>query len=299
MISNLGSALVLVDAPIYVFRGYFSLPSSFTDAKGETNNAVVGYTRFLLDLLEKQPVHISVAWDESLNTCYRNEIYPQYKANRELPDENILYQFACCQAVTSLLGLHGLNLKHYEADDIIGTLLTRFGDDMPAAVVTRDKDLGQLLRPGDYLWDFAADEWTDGDGVEAKFGVRPGQIADYLALAGDTVDNIPGAPGIGAKTAATLLQYYGDIDAIYAGLDDLEATRLRGVKRIRNSLVDNEADVRRFREITQIKLDVPLPGTETLDDLRRGKPDAAGLAAFAEQQQLGAGLRERLANAAR
>ena len=207
--------LYLVDASIYIFRAYFSIPDTFVDGRGQSVNAVYGYTNFMLDLLEKRPQYISFAFDESLNTCYRNEIYPAYKANRDLPDENLEFQLARCQEVTRLLGVHHLSLTDYEADDIIGTLHARLAHERPVIIVTRDKDLGQLLRADDLLWDFAADVHSGPEEVKEKFGVHAHQIADYLALAGDSVDNIPGAPGIGAKLAAKLLQHFGDIDSLY------------------------------------------------------------------------------------
>ena len=115
-------ALFLVDASIYIFRAYFSIPDNFCSKSGEVVNAVYGYTHFLLDLLERKPTYISVAFDKSLNRCFRNEIYPAYKANRVLPDENLSFQLSKCEEITQLLGIHSLSLERYEADDIIGTL---------------------------------------------------------------------------------------------------------------------------------------------------------------------------------
>ena len=204
--------LYLIDASIYVFRAYYSIPPNFFDPDGNVVNAVYGYSHFLVDFLKHKPEFVSVAFDESLNTCYRNEIYPEYKANRDVPDENIKYQFEKCQEITRLLGLHSLCLKLFEADDIIGTLAKKLATSAPVIIVTRDKDLGQLLKAGDLMWDFAADTFTDVEGVRQKFGVSCDQLADYLALAGDTVDNIPGAPGVGAKTAAALLAHFETLD---------------------------------------------------------------------------------------
>ncbi|HKI74226.1 MAG TPA: hypothetical protein VJ998_06270, partial [Pseudomonadales bacterium] len=172
-------ALYLVDASIYVFRSYYSIPDTFHARNGELVNAVYGYTQFLLDLLDRKPELISVAFDESLTTCYRNDIYPEYKANRALPDKNLEFQLKQCQEITRLLGLHSLCLKDFEADDIIGTLLAKFGKNRQAIIVTRDKDLGQLLRKEDRLWDFAADVWSGPAEIEAKFGVTPLQLADF------------------------------------------------------------------------------------------------------------------------
>ena len=121
--------LYLVDASIYIFRGYYSIPDTFVSRDGTQVNAVYGYTNFLLDLLGGvRPRYVSVAFDENLITCFRNRIYPDYKGNRDLPDENLLYQMQQCQRVTGLLGCHSLTIEDYEADDIIGSLKRRFGE---------------------------------------------------------------------------------------------------------------------------------------------------------------------------
>jgi DNA polymerase-1 len=285
--------LYLVDASIYIFRAYFSIPDTFVDGRGESVNAVYGYTNFMLDLLEKQPQYISFAFDESLNTCYRNDIYPEYKANRDLPDENLEFQLAKCQEITRLLGMHHLSLKRYEADDIIGTLHTMLAADRPAIIVTRDKDLGQLLRANDLLWDFAADLHTGPVEVKEKFGVHPHQIADYLALAGDSVDNIPGAPGIGAKSAAKILAHFGDIDSLYRSIDEIEDIGLRGASRAKQTLLECEDRVRMFQEITRIKCDIEVD--VSLEDLEPSPASANELESFCDEMNFGKRVRERLA----
>ena len=285
--------LYLIDASIYIFRSYFSMPDTFRDKNGESVHAVYGYTNFLLDLCDKQPQYISVAFDESLNTCYRNAIYPDYKANRDLPDANLEYQLARCQEVTRLMGFHHLSMVDYEADDIIGTLQTKLAADRPVIIVTRDKDLGQLLGEDDLLWDFAADDYAGPSDVSAKFGVAPNQIADFLALAGDSVDNIPGAPGIGAKSAAGLLNHFGDIDGIYANPDEVLNTGLRGAKKMLATLLEHEANIRMFQSITRIKCDIDME--VSLVDVSAPVGDASGLADFAEAMNFGDRVRKRLA----
>jgi len=286
------SALYLVDASIYIFRSYFSIPDSFVAGNGESVNAVYGYTQFLLDLIERQPEYISVAFDESLNTCYRNEIYPAYKANRDLPDKNLEFQLARCQEVTELLGFHCLSLYNYEADDIIGTMMRRFSDNRPAVIITRDKDLGQLLGVGDTLWDFAADQYSDRAAIKEKFGVEAEQMADYLALAGDSVDNIPGAPGIGAKTAAALLSHFDTLDGIYDSLDQIQSIGIRGAARVQKSLQDNRDRVRMFQQITQINCDVPLD--VSLSELTITPRSTDELLSFCDAMAFGTGIRSRI-----
>jgi len=291
--SSASEPVYLVDSSIYIFRAYFSMPDTFRAANGESVNAVYGYTSFLLDLLDRSPQFISCAFDESLNTCYRNTIYPEYKANRELPDANLEYQLAQCQRVTALMGIHGLALKDYEADDIIGTLQKKLAADRQAINVTRDKDLGQLLGPEDQLWDFAADDVMGPQEVRAKFGVEAAQIADYLALAGDTVDNIPGAPGIGAKTAASLLNHFGSIDDLYARIEEVETIGIRGAKKAQQTLIDNEALIRMYRSITGIHCDIEID--LSLDDLTLSRVAAVDMATFCEEMNFGQRVRQRLA----
>ena len=285
--------LYLVDASIYIFRAYFSIPDTFVDSRGEPVNAIYGYTNFMLDLLEQQPQYISFAFDESLNTCYRNDIYPAYKANRDLPDENLEFQLAKCQEITHLLGMHHLRLKRYEADDIIGTLHTILAADRPVIIVTRDKDLGQLLRADDLLWDFAADLRTGPAEVKEKFGVHAHQIADYLALAGDSVDNIPGAPGIGAKSATKILAHFEDIDSLYLSIDEIDDIGLRGASKAKQTLLECEDRVRMFQEITRIKCDIDLD--VSLEDVKPSPASLNELESFCDEMNFGKRVRERLA----
>ena len=285
--------LYLVDASIYIFRSYFSIPPSFFAKNGELVNAVYGYTNFLLDLIKRNPKYISVAFDESLVSCFRNKIYPDYKANRDLPDENLEFQLAMCQKVTGLLGFHHLSLEAYEADDIIGTLHKRFA--LPTVIVTRDKDLGQLIGSEDRLWDFASDAYSGPGEVQQKFGVRPDQIADYLALAGDSVDNIPGAPGIGAKTAAALLTEFGSIEKIYASLDKVPDMKLRGAKKVYDILLRHRGDIDLYRRITGIACDIPIK--VTLEDLRIKPQPIEEIMGFFDEMAFSKRIRDRLGQA--
>ena len=150
----------LIDASIYVFRAYYSMPADMTDPAGRPVNALYGYARFLGDLLERvRPKHVVVAFDESLTTSFRNEIYPQYKANREQAPEDLAWQFVQCRRVTEALGVTGYASETFEADDIIGTLAHAVREKgKNFVVVTRDKDLTQLRREGDEYWDYASNK---------------------------------------------------------------------------------------------------------------------------------------------
>jgi DNA polymerase-1 len=291
----MSAPLYLIDASIYIFRAYYSIPDTFIGRDGQSVNAVYGYTNFVLDLWDRAPEYISFAFDESLNTCYRNKIYPDYKANRDLPDANLAFQLQKCQEVTRLLGFHCLSLHDYEADDIIGTLQKKLAKERPCILVTRDKDLGQLLRAEDLLWDFAADDYAGPADVKKKFGVEAAQIADYLALAGDAVDNIPGAPGIGAKSAAAILAKFSDIDDLYQRIEDFDAVEMRGVKKAKQTLIDHEANVRMFRQITEIACDIDLE--VSLDDLAVQPAGAGEIESFCDELSFGQRMRERLNSA--
>ena len=289
--------LYLIDASIYIFRAYFSMPSSMHDQNGDVNHAVYGFTQFLLDFLEFQNDKadaglVSVAFDESLNTCYRNAIFPDYKSNRDEPDDNMIYQVSCCQEVTELLGLHFLSLQDFEADDIIGTIAHQMGHEYCSVILTRDKDLGQLLKHDDVLWDFAGGTTMDSDAVAEKFGVRPDQIADYLALAGDSVDNIPGVNGIGGKTAAALLTVFGSIDGLYARLPEVADIGIRGGKKLREKLEAAKDDVLLYRSLTAISLEAPLSVHHDL--LVPGAIDISGITNFCDRMNFGKRIRDRV-----
>ena len=208
--------LYLVDASLYVFRAWHSMPDEFHDADGWPTNAVHGFARFLLELLERErPRHIAIAFDESLDSCFRNAIYPAYKANRDPAPPELRRQFAWCKALCKAVGLVTLAHTDYEADDLIGTAVhVGRRDGFRSVIVSADKDLSQLLQADDEQYDFAKAVRWKADGVKARHGVHAQQIADYLALTGDAVDNIPGVTGIGAKSAAILLAHFQSLDAL-------------------------------------------------------------------------------------
>ena len=193
---------------------------------------------FLYDLIERtRPKFVAVAFDRRLATSYRNEIYPQYKANREPAPPDLAVQFDYCRELCRRLGFAVVIDSHYEADDGIGTLAQRMrGQGVSSAFITRDKDLAQLVRDGDLYWDFGSRGQLGYRDVERRFGVAPERFADYLALTGDASDNIPGVPGIGPKTAAALMRAFGSIDELYAGLGRVGSLGLRGARELRERL---------------------------------------------------------------
>jgi DNA polymerase-1 len=204
----------LIDASIYIFRAYYSVPDTLENDAGQLINALHGFAGFLAGFLdEARPEHLAVVFDESLTSSFRNEIYPPYKANRETPPEELKRQFAFCRRLVESLGLAAYSSDRYEADDLIGTLASRLrARDFSVVILSADKDLAQLLTPGDMLWDYSRKRRHHYEKVPDWLGVQAGQVADWLALTGDAVDNIPGIPGIGPKTAAALLAEFGSLE---------------------------------------------------------------------------------------
>ncbi|WP_440223346.1 5'-3' exonuclease [Dokdonella sp. MW10] len=284
----------LVDASLYVFRAWHSIPPDFTDVDGHPVNAVHGFTRFLLELLERaQPSHVAIAFDESLTSSFRNGIYPEYKANRALPPEELVRQFGYCREVATALGLTVLTDTLYEADDLIGSAIHALGRHAcHAVIVSADKDFGQLIGDRVEQWDYARNERWGADGVLQRFGIHPRQVPDYLALMGDTVDNIPGVPGIGAKTAAALLAHFDTLDALLERVDEVGFLRLRGAAATARKLREHTALARLSRSLTAIALDAPVP-LEVAHYARRA-PDAAGTEALFDRLKLGPLTRARV-----
>ncbi len=278
----------LIDASVFIFRAWFSVSDRVVDPDGRPVNAVLGFARFLTGLLaESRPRHVAVAFDESLTTSFRNDLYPPYKANRELPPPELEYQFGLCRELAEALGLECFASHRYEADDIIGTLAVRMRAlGRSVAVVTRDKDLSQVLEEGDLYWDYAGGRRITYAEAAGVFGARPEQMPDYLGLVGDSVDNIPGVPGIGAKTASALLANFDGLDEIYAGLDGIPDLPLRGAARIRDRLIAHREEAYLARELATLAIDVPLALREG-DPLGRRRPDPARLAGLTDRLGFG------------
>ena len=292
------AVIYLVDASVYVFRAYYSMPPDMLDRDGEPAHATFGFARFLCDLIERaKPQRIAVAFDESLETSFRNRIYPAYKANREPAPADLKRQFAGCQQFCEHIGVRALASGEYEADDIIGTLATRARQaGICSTYVTRDKDMAQLVREGDIYWNFADNEQLRYNQIEARFGVVPERFADYLALMGDAVDNIKGIPGVGPKTAAVLMKEFASLEEIYDNLSAVASLPVRGASTLTAKLIEHREAAFLARRLTEIACDMPL----TYDDenFRRRVPDNAGLTNFFDRHNFGPMLRrqaERLA----
>lgn len=291
--------LYLVDASLYVFRAWHSMPpDQFHDADGWPTNAVHGFARFLLELLDRaRPQHIVIAFDEAHDSCFRNTLYPPYKANREPAPEPLRRQFAHCKSLCVVLGLSVLSHREYEADDLIGSACHGArAHGFRAVIVSADKDLSQLLDGDDEQWDFARGQRWNAAGVHARHGVHARQMVDYLALCGDAVDNIPGVPGIGAKTAAALLAHFGTLDALLERIEEVPYLRLRGAAACATRLRAHRQQALLCRQLAAIALDAPLDGAAP--HYVRGCADAAGLHALCESLRFGPMTRRRLHDAA-
>ncbi len=287
--------IYLVDASVYVFRAYYSMPPDMRDRDGRPVHALFGFARFLGDLIERVvPRYLAVAFDTSLTTSFRNRIYPAYKANREPPPADLAWQFGRCREFCDHLGVRHFASADYEADDIIGTLAVRCrAAGRNSTLVTRDKDLAQLVREGDVFWDYAGNARFQYGEIAARFGVAPERFADYLALTGDSVDNVPGVPGIGPKTAAALLREFVSLEEIYDNLDALSGLGVRGASKLAARLALHRDAAYLARRLTSIACDMPLEfdGPEAL---RRNPPDATALAAFFDAQEFGPALRRQV-----
>jgi 5'-3' exonuclease len=290
--------IVLVDASVYVFRAYHSTLPDMRDRDGNPVHAVFGFARFLGDLIERlRPAYMAVAFDERCAASYRNRIYPAYKANREGAPADLVAQLACCRELCRRLGVAVFVNPEYEADDLIGTLAQLMrAQGVRAAFISRDKDLAQLMRDGDVFWDFGARGQFGYHDIERYFGVVPERFADYLALTGDSTDNIPGVPGIGHRTAAILMKAFASLDELYGDLARVASLPLRGAGTLGARLAAHRESVYLARQLTRIACDLSLGASAST--LRRRLPDLPALAELYDRLGFGPFLRrqgERLA----
>jgi 5'-3' exonuclease len=289
----------LIDASVYIFRAYYSMPDDMVDRDGNPVNALYGFCRFIGDFMEQvRPQHMAVAFDESLTTSFRSAIYPAYKANREPAPDDLKRQFVLCRRFVKALGVMHCSDPGYEADDLIGTLVTLGrAQGRPSTIVSRDKDLTQLLTKVDVFWDFAGKGKLGYDRIPDVFGVWPEQIADFLALAGDAVDNIPGVPGVGKKTASALLQHFGSLENIYVNLDRIHEVQVRGAKTLGAKLELHREAADLARKLTGIACDAPFDDPQAC--LRPARPNLGAINALYDELDIGMALRrqaERIAD---
>ena len=249
----------LIDSSIYIFRSYFSLPDNWRALdSGHPTNAVYGFTGFLLDLLRnKNPEYLFCAFDESLRTGFRHDLCPDYKANRELPDEALAFQLNACRQLCRVLGIAEMASETYEADDLIAAVAQQSrSENAQPVVVTRDKDLTQIIQSDDLYWDFGKEPPKTQRQVEKDLELSCHQMADFLALTGDSSDNIAGVPGVGAKTARQLLMHYADIQTILEHLDQLQDLPIRGASKLADKLDKARDQLLLSRKLATIVTDI-------------------------------------------
>ena len=250
--------LFLVDSSIFVFRAWYGPDPGRVNLDGEPNQAFVGFSDFVYRLLTEQaPRHLVFAFDESLSSSVRKSIYPDYKANRSPAPLELKRQFGWCREWLEYLGISCVSSKQWEADDLIGSL-RRFhaSPDLPAAILTADKDLAQLIGEGDLWWSYLDGKRLDYRAICRKFGVRPEQIAEQLALTGDKVDNIPGVPLVGQKTAARLLKKYDTLDNLLQNLEEVGKMKFRYAAAVQRSLLEHRERLQVGVQLTRINCEL-------------------------------------------
>ena len=272
----------LIDGSGVIFRAYFAgmgqRGRQMTRSDGTPTNAVYIYTRILLKLIEDTEAdYVAVIFDKARKT-FRNDIYPEYKAHRPDAPEDLVPQFALVREATEAMGIPGIEMANYEADDLIATYAKQAAaEGMDVTIVTADKDLMQLVDDRISIWDGVKDRTIREAEVIEKFGVSPNRVIDVQALAGDSTDNVPGVQGIGVKTAAELINTYGDLDTLLARADEIKQPKRR------ERLIEQADMARISRELVTLKVDVPL---ETpLSDFKKKAPDPEKLLAFLQAQE--------------
>lgn len=275
--------LFLIDGSGFIFRAYHALPP-LNRPDGTPVNAVLGFTNMLVKLISEMHVpNIAVVFDAKRKN-FRNDIYAEYKANRSETPEDLIPQFPLIREATEAFSIPGIEMEGYEADDLIATYARLAREKgWPVTIVSSDKDLMQLVREGVRMMDPMKNKFMGEADVIEKFGVTPDKVVDVQALAGDSVDNVPGVPGIGIKTAAQLITEYGDLDTLLARAHEIKQPKRR------EALVENADKARISRQLVALDAHVapPIP----VEDLKITHPDREKLFTFLREQ----GFRSTLA----
>ncbi|MEP6067474.1 MAG: DNA polymerase I [Paracoccaceae bacterium] len=272
-----GCHLHLIDGSAFIFRAYHALPPLTRKSDGLPIGAVSGFCNMLQRYVEGNhgpdaPTHVAVIFDKGSHT-FRNDLYDQYKANREAMPEDLRPQMPLTREATKAFNIACKEIEGYEADDIIATLSVQARDaGGQVTIISSDKDMMQLVGGGVEMFDAMKNRRIDRDGVFEKFGVGPERVVDVQALAGDSVDNVPGAPGIGIKTAALLINEYGTLEDLLDRAEEIKQPKRR------QSLIDNRAQIELSKKLVQLDLGMPLDFT--LDDLEVKDPEAETLMGF-------------------
>ncbi|MCL6282740.1 DNA polymerase I [Ruegeria sp. 2012CJ41-6] len=284
MTSNFGKGchLHLIDGSAFIFRAYHALPPLTRKSDGLPIGAVAGFCNMLQKYVEDNagpdaPTHVAVIFDKGSHT-FRNDLYDLYKANREAMPEDLRPQMPLTRQATQAFNIACKELEGFEADDIIATLAVQARDaGGQVTIVSSDKDLMQLVGDGVEMFDAMKNRRIDRDGVFEKFGVGPERVVDVQALAGDSVDNVPGAPGIGVKTAALLINEYGDLETLLDRAEEIKQPKRR------QTLLEKREQIELSKKLVQ--LDEATPLDFTLDDLVVKDPEPEALMAFLAEME--------------
>ncbi len=283
----------LIDTSIYIFRGWYAYSADMLDAAGQPSNAVYGFTEFLHQLIAlEKPEYIACAFDGRQTQSYRRELFPDYKANRPPAPLELKNQFTHCRDFCRAAGIADFSSSRFEADDIIGTLATRLrAEGFSIVILSADKDLAQLIKPGDVWWDFARDKIMHYRDVEKTFGVVPELIADLLALSGDAIDNIPGIPGVGYKMASNLLKKYPGVEHVIDNIAHISKMKFRGAARVQALVEAHQHILPLNKLLTTIVTDAEFAGPK--QDLRWHGVHPAAMHTLFDKLNAGASRRER------
>ena len=270
------SEIFLIDGSGFIFRAYHALPP-LNRPDGTPVNAVLGFTNMLVKLITEMHVpNVAVIFDAKRKN-FRNDIYPEYKANREEPPEDLRPQFAIIREATQAFSIPAIEVEGFEADDLIAAYCRLAVEQKrPVTIVSSDKDLMQLIRPGVRMFDPMKYKYMAEAEVLEKFGVSPDKVADVQALAGDSVDNVPGVPGIGLKTAAQLITEYGDLESLLARTQEIKQPKRR------EALEQNAEAARISKKLVVLDDQAPVP--VDVADLKATVPDKKKLYDFLTQQ---------------
>tara|TARA_B100001173_G_scaffold133750_1_gene116197 strand:+ start:98 stop:1879 length:1782 start_codon:yes stop_codon:yes gene_type:complete len=277
-----GHHLHLIDGSAFIFRAYHALPPLTRKSDGLPIGAVSGFCNMLNRYVEDNngpdaPTHVAVIFDHSGHS-FRNEIYDGYKANRPPAPEDLVPQFPLTREATKAFNIACEEMEGFEADDIIATLAFKARDaGGRVTIISSDKDLMQLVGDGVEMYDAMKNKRIDREGVFEKFGVYPDRVIDVQALAGDSVDNVPGAPGIGVKTAATLINEFGDLDELLRRSDEIKQPKRR------QTLIDNVEQIKLSQELVTLDCNTPLEFG--LEDLEFNAPIPNQLLDFLEKME--------------
>lgn len=278
------ATVYVLDVSFFTFRAYYALPPLTTSA-GLPTNAIHGVASMLERLIrDEKPKYLAAAFDGPEKT-FRSDLFPEYKANRDEPDEELRVQFPLVRRLIDAMGIVSIIVPGFEADDILATLAARLsaeGNDV--VIVTGDKDLMQCVTDRVSLFDAVKGKRVKAPQVEEKFGVAPSAVTDVQGLMGDSTDNIPGVRGVGPKTATALIQHFGSIESMLDRPEEIESLGIRGAAGVRKKIEEGAQTALLSKQLATVRTDVPIDNT--LEELAFKTPHTEELLALAEELEM-------------